>query len=938
MGFMLNLTEVIENIKNNQISLLSQIEVSDYEYEDLLKYAYNSVMNLTIRTIIPDDIKLAIALVQIAIREYCEGNYWAYFINTVGTIVNTNQRNYLGQIFLKTIRKYNLYEIKYEGNTRNEFVQNILAHSYITNNYLEGYFDFLFSFYDRNLNREIPDDVDEDIEDLRRYMKEALLSNNDDIELEASHNHPAKSYKLLKSTRTVIVQTDLNAIYDILIKHLFLLDAFYYDYKRPDYNSKFNISFNNWLDKNILDDDERRYNHIRQSGVRNRSIYLKIEKNGNRPFIVIPEQKFRGDITEAEVIIKSKVHENRVYLDLYKALGVIKSDEKQIPIEAENIFEEFKIEIVSKSPVIITNKRYRIFNEHWCELKKLEEGLCYVLVDKNIKFEANENSIIYCDNSVEYWNEYLINVKEDTVLLINDIPLSITEDLEETGLEIYFDKPFGYTITDSVGNPVICTKKHPAIYLKKTKTFLNSNPFIWCNDIQFNIKEYGFITDSAENAEDIYISFPFVELLDKTDGEYKIVMDIPGKGKETICKYLLITNLKCKPEKDFYIFQDSVYIEVQTSYFINSINCLEVNKLTKFEFKLTADKNIAQFSLEIENKKYIINVPVNIFKYYFKKNHWLYKKQDYIWYRDLTNEICLKLPGVTDAEIFLSNNAYYPIRGQHIGEDFIFNIRNIKLKMDSDSFFKDSLNIRYKKNNKIENISLGLMLNHIYESEFNLKYDSKNDEVYINSEFKGNADLCVSIIDTKTNQVVVPQKKLSNGRNNISEIDKNGLYKISKYMSEPNGFFAPNTNKFLETINKIGVIDYLDISNCQVIIKNVVNNGIEVPLYYNYQIAKLKKIDKNKYWGVLYENSNDTYAKRDSIPIWLYTNDENKQKFFISLPNGIEFCYDSHRKKLCNPEDSQIQKYVSRTRDYDRFETSLFSDNTNFEIELKRNR
>ncbi len=59
--------KIIEALKNSKIRLLGQIEISEEEYKDLLHYAKRRALGIQPQTIMPADILLSVALVQVAI-------------------------------------------------------------------------------------------------------------------------------------------------------------------------------------------------------------------------------------------------------------------------------------------------------------------------------------------------------------------------------------------------------------------------------------------------------------------------------------------------------------------------------------------------------------------------------------------------------------------------------------------------------------------------------------------------------------------------------------------------------------------------------------------------------------------------------------------------------------------------------------------------------
>ena len=70
-----------------------------------------------------------------------------------------------------------LFELEQENQSKYSYVENIKAHAFVPNKYLHNYFDFLFSFYDRNLFRQLTEEIDEDIDDLIGFVSESLSRN-----------------------------------------------------------------------------------------------------------------------------------------------------------------------------------------------------------------------------------------------------------------------------------------------------------------------------------------------------------------------------------------------------------------------------------------------------------------------------------------------------------------------------------------------------------------------------------------------------------------------------------------------------------------------------------------------------------------------------------------------------------------------------------------
>ena len=102
---------------------------------------------------------LCIALVQMGIRTY-DGKFWEHISEILwrqdGKIIPVNQHEWIGGLFTKTMLSFGkpIYR-------KNEYVNNILMHCFITDSFADKFFDFLYSFYNIDLERDISTNFDE---------------------------------------------------------------------------------------------------------------------------------------------------------------------------------------------------------------------------------------------------------------------------------------------------------------------------------------------------------------------------------------------------------------------------------------------------------------------------------------------------------------------------------------------------------------------------------------------------------------------------------------------------------------------------------------------------------------------------------------------------------------------------------------------------------
>ena len=130
----------------------------------------------------------ATALVQIGIKYY-DGRFWPHIENILGiSTSNINYRYSIGGTFIETILAY-----KKPMLDKSEYVNNILMHGFVSDYYANEMFDFLFKYYNLDLER-----------DLKRNNKE-MMDNL--IEIIQRNDNTGRTYLLVKQTQMQLVQT-----------------------------------------------------------------------------------------------------------------------------------------------------------------------------------------------------------------------------------------------------------------------------------------------------------------------------------------------------------------------------------------------------------------------------------------------------------------------------------------------------------------------------------------------------------------------------------------------------------------------------------------------------------------------------------------------------------------------------------------------------------
>lgn len=935
--------EDIENfIKENNVSLLEQIRVNLNKEEKLELVKYAKRMIPKINKVTPD-LRLSIALVIVAKQIYDQGNFWGKLSEALHIKdIPSNKTTIIGQIFLKTIKKYNLFEVE-KHKKNNEYVQNILAHCFIPQNYRENFYEFIFSFYDRNLNRCIPENIDEDIQDLKRYMKKIQNTQDEELHFDVSKNHAAVSYKLIKSIQTVIAEEDV-VIHNTLLEYLELIDNYFYS------NSidKMPKSLINWCENKFEKLSSRRGSKYRNiPRFRNSTPFIGYSVTNGKAYIVIPERKFSEDISQAIIKIKK---DNEEYcsreLELCQAYGCIKSDDVEfIEIDNNDLFSEFKVFCNGKLIKTIEKAPFRIFQDiknsngniciDYYEINEFHEGEICILTQPEKTIELNNATLLYKDINNRTFNTYIFNMKQDTTVLIGGIPFNNNcLDNDNEIFKLFFNSPINFRMKKEDGNDIICTYSHPKLYFKNPDELLEKNPFILCsNNKPICLKENSEIKKLSSDIE--YAVIDLTNYIDNKIGEYIIQLDIFGQHRVNLCQYLLIDDLAFETDKILYVFDQKAIITQDTYHNIEAENARIIDNITvdnptiiNYEYQIE-DDFIVKFDIELANKNYKIEIPLQVFQYSLDNKKWLYSKKEHIYNHELKNYFYVRIPNINDAILYMSNDSYFPIHSKNRGNYLEFDISQITEKVNETDCFKDDLNIEfeyYDKKTCKENI--GEIINQIDIKSFTFDFDESKQCVYISTEFYTEKyKFGVALRNVETNEIL--NLYLQNGKNYIQELDSQGIYDITKYIEKKNSFGTTSEDKkIIETLEKQTPTEVLFLpSDCQIKIQDLYYKNQRYSLRYDYQIAKVRAFP-NYFWGVLYQNSQFD-SKRYRINFDFVQ--ENKHKIYFKLSDSTEFCYDTETNLLIPSDMPSLGKNYSRY-------LFLDYDNTYFSVTIKENR
>lgn len=930
---------ITQELLKDNVKLISQVEINEDEYIELLSYTRNFIKR-DIRNIdkyIPINEIVSVFLVQVAIKYYSEGNYWDYFVDEIGFDLSSNIKRILGKIFIETLRYFNLFELEQKDENRFAYVENIKAHAFVPNKYIYRYFDFIFSFYDRNLLRNLTSDLDDDIDDLIKFFNHGLKNNDDTISLSDDGSRPSKTYCLLKATQVAIAKCDSKIVNDILHNQLVMLDEYYYDNKMPDASNRISKCFVEWVDEkdseinlDLTRTGKKRYRYFQKP-------YLELDRNNEKIYLVIPQQKFRDTSFEnLQITIDSNSGRIIDMLEAYRAYGVIVSEKKKI--EIPSLFDTYTITIDDGiKKFTIKSKDYRIFNDDFKELEKLKKGHNYIFVDLKTMLTCHQKPL-YVNDAYLNWREYsFANIDESSIIYINNSPISIYGE--------FINKPIFENVSKEYylmhnNEKVQTTFRHPLVSFEVSPNLFEGTVLL-CNNNKYRISTFSNITKIDLTNGKIGVTLDLETILSDEDGIYIIAIDEPGRGKKVICKYVLISSLRFKLGRRRYKFVDKATVTVTGDYDIAPVNC-SLNDVSEYEIALNPETDLFEFILKINGIDFNLFVPINVFKFGFE-GKWSILPEEYTWYEDLKNDFYISMPGSTDAIIKLYNedrslnSSYY---GTQVDNGvFRFDLSNCINRINSSKDKSLAIKLSYY-DTKWHEFILIFVQRRIFVEHFNL-YAADNDIIF-DLSYKGKPSLIIKFFDYYTKEFIV-EKIIKNGENYFNELSLDGLYYVELYSLISDEFGFGDIKKRYGEIKKIGIVNSKNFSNCKMIIKKISNCGKNVPYNYEYTIFDLEQKSYNVYTGkMMYRSGNNskgvympkyaTLFERVQFEVVLDGNKINILNFFVLSGDEYYIPYFDKKNKNLISENSTI---LLSSNDYSRF-VPLYEDETEIFVNFRR--
>lgn len=581
----------------------------------------------------------AVALVQIGIHKY-DGRFWPHVEREIGMELPGSYQKWIGRSFYKTLEKYNKYKV-----AENEMMNNILLHCFITNHYASDLFDFLFAFYQIDLER----DLTRNSKEMRDYLMQSM----------ASGENTARAYKIKKHTSDAVAFNAKGCKIRIGKILRFMDNALFYELFPRTSQNRIAQLFCKWADESKKFDQAKKAiaGLTKRGEKRYSSPYLRYNGSQNRFELVLPPQYIHLATNEELPSLHWKITFSNIEKNLEAepencVTGCKTQIVSDIYVPFDNIFDSIRIELIKNDADVIhkfTNIRaacVRFFDSNW-ELIHYTDVLP---TGDAFAFTRTEDAL-YTDSDAVYNCEYLngLNlysmelIKGDIIRLPDGRALPVGSILED-GLLKNNLKNGVYVMREGVKYLVFSAV--PSIYFRMSPTQergtlirINEEKYrfdiaraIKCNT-QDNADEYGYILRLSD-----YI---------KTEGIFHVNIDIPNSRKVNDYSFAVINQFDYKYENAPFIYKKEGKIAFFCTGMILGDERSEHIADNSFMFRIDPNIDYLSFTYQTVDENLALRVYLPAFKWKFDEGAWHTERPEEIWYAEFPRMIYLKFPDDT---------------------------------------------------------------------------------------------------------------------------------------------------------------------------------------------------------------------------------------------------------------------------------------------------
>ena len=759
---------------------LGDISISDEEYALLLQTLRNYQTRIFKNKGSLISPLICVALVQIGIHRYMGGDYWGNLSDELGVepLAGLQQRA-LGRLFIRTMKHYGKNMLE-----ENAYVGNILMHTYVCRYYANNYFDFLFKYYDLDLDR-----------DLSRLNNDEMNALIDTIKEKSGAD---RSYLLAQQICSAVLVNPKGARIRIR-RHLQTIDHYFFDddrvltSKNRIYGYLFDWAASSDCFQSVIANRSRNGRGGRQFS----SPYLICDLSCYSFSIVLPPQLVR--MVEPETVywqIQTSRRVCKIPVELFCAITGYKTGETRMVIETNELLEKIQLSVVSESngslrTFLIAEQDVRFFNPDGVHIhaRALQVGRAWAFSAPDIELDSTALLETFIDNGLRI--TYLCFEYLDMLRLPRGKMIVIGKKIIEEGFVGKGLLESAYVVLGEAHYPLYHDLPRLILKLPASKA---DGTLLMVNGVRRQLLQWDTV---AFQLEDTSNEVGYCVALQKKDfpgnGLCEIIVDAPGK-KNKCWRFVYMEELEVRFDGAPYVFQSRGSIALPDALTLSYDNNVYVKDKGHniFMFKLSGDQREAVFTTNLSDQSAVLHFAIPALFWRFDNAKWNVGQPAEIWHRAFPSSIELSVPW-HKVSVYLDEDD--SVEGE-LEEDFIMQeAAVVRSNQEDHTFLFDTTKFKsYFAGEKIirtvfidfasEHIEFIKVITASYVSSCTISGDFEANILSIQTDLIGGAHY---YIDVSCGDIVLLDKVCLYNGEFIGKTElRSGIYKVILYESEPN--------------------------------------------------------------------------------------------------------------------------------------------------------
>lgn len=618
---------------------IGDIRVDDEEYQILISFLHHGYEKILSsphhETVNP---LFAVGLVQIGIRFY-DGRFWPHVQKELKLEkMPMNHQGWIGRSFYKTLIQFKKIHV-----SENEFMNNVLLHCFVTKHYANDLFDFLFAYYQIDLER----DLSRNSPEMRKYLMQTMSKG------ETS----ARAYKIKKHTADAVSANERGCKIRVGRILRFMDNALFNDLYPENSQNRIAQLFCEWAKASDRFESARKATAgLTHKGEKRFSTpFIHFDTKRERFYLILPQQYIHLNAEEEipQICWRIKIDSEETVLEVPADSCVTgckteKIDNFEVP--ADCLLQEIQIELLKDSRervkrFLLKSDSIRFFDSDWDLIdsitytKYLPEGQAYAFTEPDDILQTDSDAIDSFERSMGYGLYTLTLQKGDILRMPNGKAKSVGKPLEEGVLQ-----------QSLVHGAYVMREEKIAIYKATPSIYFRMNPnqergtLIKVNGekCRFDVAKcvrFDFDEETEEKGYILKLSEFIVQ-----DGIYKITIAVPGSKKERNYCFARIHHFDFQYNETPYIFKQRGAISFDKDLDIKPVDCFDKLNENHFEFSIQAELDYLSFAVNTYRDVLDVRIYLPVFKWKFDNDAWRVDKPDEIWHTEFPNVIEAKIP------------------------------------------------------------------------------------------------------------------------------------------------------------------------------------------------------------------------------------------------------------------------------------------------------